>query len=369
VGTILQVPYRSQKSKTAGYSANDCGPACIVMMLACTGKDMTVDELYKHPSIAGQKGGIAIGSLQTVSKAYGVPLRYAVLKLDDLKTKIDEGRPTMVLVDYKPIVDKHLNGVPTNGLFGHFALVVGYDDESIIVHDPYWATDDGAYRHWPTAVFSKAWTGGIGSWGNNYNGKSVYPVDAIAEPIATEVITFPMDDGLKRRIRAKARFEKEPTPVITNQAEYDQAVAWLGEWGQYGEIYYVKAGDTLSSIAQGRFGLALFADGLAAYNGLASASEQLTVGQKLLIPLPGTPKPDDETGHTYNFTNQQLINAFYTVYRTRGGASTDYWKAIVSAGLEDIANNRQAKYSGQAISDLPNLPDDIKKSVSALLGI
>jgi hypothetical protein len=368
VGTTLQVPYKSQKSKTAGYSANDCGPACIAMMLACTGKDMTVDGLYKHPSIAGQKGGIAIGSLQTVSKAYGVPLKYAILKLDDLKEKIDSGHPTMVLIDYKPIADNHLNGVPTSGLFGHFALVVGYDDDSIIVHDPYWATDDGAYRHWPTAVFSKAWTGGVGSWGNNYNGKSVYPVDAIAEPVVTEKITFPMDDGLKRRIRAKARFEKEPTPVITNQTEYDQAIAWLGEWGQYGEIYYVKAGDTLGAIAQQRFGLAIFADGLAAYNGLAS-SDQIAAGQKLLIPLPPQDKPDDGTGQTYDFTNQKLINAFYTVYKARGGDADDYWQAMVSAGLESIANNRQAKYNGPAINNLPNLPADVKKSVSTLLGI
>ncbi|MBN1313555.1 MAG: C39 family peptidase [Anaerolineae bacterium] len=375
MSTTLQVPYKSQSSATAGYSANDCGPACIAMMLAATGRDVTIDSLYRHPSIAGNRGGIAIGALMTLSKAYGIPLKFERLTLDSLKEKIDSGRPVMVLADYKPIVDNHLNGVATNGLFGHFPLVVGYDDDSIIVHDSYWKTDGGAYRHWPTAVFNKAWAGGLGSWGNNYNGQSVYPVDAIAQPILTEEITFPMDEGLKRRIRAKALFEGEPLPVITNREEYDKAIDWLGVWGQYGEIYYVQAGDTLSGIAYRRFGRSSFYDALSAYNGLADPN-LLEVGQKILIPLPSLedaaiPPPDtgSSTPPSYDFTNQQLINAFYRVYRARGGATDAYWEAIVLADLEYLATARQAKYAGPAIGNLPNLPDDIKRAVATELGV
>ncbi|MBN1430947.1 MAG: C39 family peptidase [Anaerolineae bacterium] len=375
MGTTLQVPYKSQSSTTAGYSANDCGPACVAMMLAATGRDVTIDSLYNHPSIAGQKGGIAIGSLMTLSKAYGIPLQFARLSLDTLKEKIDSGCPVMVLADYKPIVDNKLNGVATNGLFGHFPLVVGYDNDAIIVHDPYWKTDAGAYRRWPTAVFHKAWLGGLGSWGNNYNGQSVFPINPIAQPIVTEEISFPIDDGLKRRIRAKALFEGEPIPRITNQDEYDQAIAWLGDWGQYGEIYYVRSGDTLGWIAQQRFGRASFSDGLAAYNGLDDPN-YLKVGQKLLIPLPlleeaVMPSPDtgSSTSQTYTFTNQQLINAFYRVYRARGGSANAYWAALVAAELEYLATDRKAKYTGRALGDLPNLPADIKRAIALELGV
>jgi LysM repeat protein len=274
-------------------------------------------------------------------------------------------------MDYKPIVDNRLNGIATNGLFGHYPLVVGYNDTSIIVHDSYWKGDDGAYRHWPTAVFNKAWAGGLGSWGNNYNGQSVFPVDPIAEREGGEVITFPMDEGLKRRIRAKARFEKEPTPVITNQDQYDKALAWLGGWGQYGEIYYVQPGDTLGDIAQKRFGQAMFAEGLAAYNGLEDIN-QIVVGQKILIPLPEK-NPDGNGGNdtpaNYAFTNQQLINVFYQVYRARGGPEDAYWAALVACGLEDIANNRSGKYTGPAIEKLPNLSDDVKNAIRTKLGV
>jgi uncharacterized protein YvpB len=371
VSTTLIVPYKSQTSKTAGYSANDCGPACIAMMLAVTGRDVTIDSLYKHPSIAGQRGGIAIPALMMLSKAYGVPAKFARLTLTTLKEKIDSGRPVMVLLDYKPVVDNRLNGIATSGLFGHFPLVVGYNDTSIIVHDPYWKGDDGAYRHWPAAVFNKAWAGGPGSWGNTYNGQSVFPVDPIAQPEGVEIITFPMDEGLKRRIRAKARFEKEKTPVITNQAEYDQAIEWLGNWGQYGEIYYIQAGDTLGDIAEKRFGQAYFAEGLAAYNGLEDIN-QIVVGQKILIPLP--PKDTNggngnDTPANYMFTNQQLINAFYQVYRARGGPEDAYWAALVACGLESIANNRSGKYTGPAIEKLPNLSDDVKKAIKTKLGV
>lgn len=343
------------------------------MMLGATGRDVTVDSLYKHPSIAGQKGGLFVASLQTLSKAYGVPLKYSSLNLDTLKERIDEGKPVMVLVDYKVIVTNKLNGIATGGVFGHFALVVGYDDESIIMHDPYWKTDAGAYRHWPTAAFNKAWAGGPGSWGNNYNGKSIYPVDPIAQRHETEEITFPMDEGLKRRIRAKAMFEKESIPRITDQEEYDRALSWLGGWGQYGEAYYVQPGDTLGGIALKRFGMASFAGGLAAYNGLEDA-DQLAVGQKILIPLPSLdPNPDDDTDsqtpENYTFTNQQVINAFYQVYRARGGDADDYWQAIVAAEIEEVANYRNAKYSGPAIEKLPNIPEDVKLALKAKLGV
>ncbi len=59
-------------------------------------------------------------------------------------------------------------------------------------------------------------------------------------------------------------------------------------------------------------------------------------------------------------SNQKMINAFYAAF---GAAS--YWEVVVRAGLANIANNRQALYTGPGIDDLP-LTDDEKDALKAV---
>jgi hypothetical protein len=361
------------------------------MMLAATGKDLTIDSLYQHPSIKGQTGYISIQSLMTLAGAYGMPVQRGNFSLDSLKQTLDAGRPVLCLVNYRPVVVAGLNGIKTQGYYGHFVVAVGYDDVSFLVHDPYHKGDGGAYKHWPNDVFTKCFRGGYdANSGNTYQGAGIYPTSPIAQPAMPAAPPYPMDEGLSRRIRAKALFEKTPQPVITNEQQYQQAVAWLGGWGQYAEPYYIQPGDTLGKIAARRYGASDFATGIAAYNGIADPNA-LVVGSKILFPLPPqgtpttTPPPQDSTTTTpakpatpaapattstyTNITNQNVINAFYQVYKQRGGDSDDYWQAMVSAGLEQVANFRQQPYRGPRISDLPNVPADIKAAVAAFLKV
>lgn len=498
--TVLQVPYKSQMAATAGYSNNDCGPACLAMMIGATGNDVTVDSLYQHPSIRGVTGLLSITTLQAVGKAYGMPLTFARLNPDTLRQKIDSGRPVFLLVDYRPIVVANLNCVPTSGWYGHFVVAVGYDTTSFVVHDPYCKGNDGAYRHWPNDVFLKCWADGHAAEGNHYTGQCLVPDNPLAPrqpplqpsfpvdegllrriqarslfdkvpvplinnqadlnnavvwlgtwgqyaqgyfvqatdslaiiaqaqlgsadyspalaaynglhdpstlPVGTKILiplvgkaqtggvqptsppeipavpprvqsTVPLDDGTDRRIRAKSIFEKIPVPTVNNQADYNNVMQWLGNWGHLAEGYFIPAGDSLTALADRRFGNPAFAAGIAAYNGLATIGG-ITVGQKILIPLPEpnstptpvTPPPGAPVTPTttYAFTNQQLINAFSRVYKTHGESPDNYWLALVKAGLEQIANNRNAKYTGPAIQSLSGLPDQYKTQIRQVLGV
>jgi hypothetical protein len=61
-----------------------------------------------------------------------------------------------------------------------------------------------------------------------------------------------------------------------------------------------------------------------------------------------------------SITNQAMINAFNQTF----GDST-YWNKITAAGLEALAQARQAAYNGPAIDDLPGLSKTEKESLAA----
>src|SRR5689334_18319249 len=104
--SILQVTYKSQIGATAGYSNNDCGPACIAMLLATMGQDVTIDSLYANPSspIRGQTGLLFIQQLISLAKSYGLNLERKNLTLQTLQQTVDSGRPVICLITYKPAV-------------------------------------------------------------------------------------------------------------------------------------------------------------------------------------------------------------------------------------------------------------------------
>ncbi len=166
--------------------------------------------------------------------------------------------------------------------------------------------------------------------------------------------------------------------MINSQDDYNNVLQWLGNWGHLAEGYSITAGDSLATSADRRFGNQAFAAGIAAYNGLNDISA-IAVGQKVLIPLPEpnttptpvTPPPGVPPAptQTYSFTNQQLINAFARVYKTHGEAPDNYWLAIVKAGLDQIANNRGAQYTGPAIQSLSGVPAQYLTEIRQVLGV
>jgi len=376
MGTKLLVPYKSQVGPNAGYSHNDCGPACVAMMLAAAGTDVTIDSMYTNGPAANllQTGLVAVQTLVQLAAAYGVTLKRhnasSGLTLDGLRQFIDEGRPALMLIDYRPIVVAGLNSITTTGYFGHFAVAVGYEGDDFLIHDPYHKQEKGGYFVWSSEVLESCWNHGYGSSGNYYARVCLVPPTRIAEP---EQPAYPVPEDVERLLRAKAIFEGVQAPHITNEEELNQARTWLGEWGQKVGEYTVKPNESLSQIAMSLYNNSDLWEGLAVFNGIAQPN-LLEVNQVIRYPiLPGM-EPEEEGEVTkpqlvYPFTNQQMINAIYHAYKPLSQNDPDmYWDVIVGLGLQWMAEDRHAAYSGPDPATLA-LPDQVKANVLKRLGI
>jgi len=365
MSTILKVKYVSQKDKaTAGYSINDCGPACVAMMAQTIGVNVTPDQIYKDAKIT-TRGPIAVYYIKVAGNLYNLNLgrhdNSSGMSLTRLKEFLDGGRPALVLVDYYPVMRAGLHESRING--GHFVVAVGYDDNYIYVHDPYWDGEGGAFRKWPIPVWNESWF----QYGTQYQRICLVPATRIAEP---QDPPFPVPLGILRRVRAKAMWEGTPTPVPQSQEDYDDMMAWLGSWGTDTTSYVIQEGDTLGQVSEHFYGGADYYMAIAAFNDLTNPNS-IEVGQKLAIPLPpGTsiPSPVDPAKpiEDHPFTNQQVINAFHAVFSKRGEAAK-FWEYATAAGLAYIADNRSARYNGPPIKSLPGVPADALAEISKLL--
>ncbi len=391
MGVKLKVPYKSQVSPTAGYSHNDCGPACLNMMFAAIGTDVTIDSMYKTGPGRGllSTGLIGTGTLIQVAKMYGLDLkRHAKdtgLTLEGARQLLDAGRPLLMLIDYRPIVKNKLNSINTSGNFGHFVVAVGYDGDDFLIHDPYQKDGLEGYFKWSTSVIESCWNHGYGASGNYYARICLVPPHRIADPTEPP---YPVPENIARLLEAKAIFEATSVPSITDERSLREAKAWLGDWGKTFEVYTVVAGDSISKIAKKLYNDYDLWNGLAVYNGMKNA-DAIEVGDKLNYPvmpgmMHGTESVDDEPEEPprpgenkalpqqtkpAHYTNRQVINAFYQVCKSLYPDDKErYWDEIVRAGIEEVAENRDAKYQGPSIKDLAGINDTLKTKVLALLG-
>jgi hypothetical protein len=297
-----------------------------------------------------------VSTVRNAGNLYGLGLQVHDQSSDgsiaSLKTWIDGGRPALALIDYGPIVKAKYHESVIQG--GHFVLVVGYDDDDVFVHDPYWNGTGGQYRQWKINVFDDSWY----TPGTQYQRMALVPAKAIAQ---SRTPAYPIPADINKRIRAKALFEGSAVPKISNEQEYKTALAWLGTWGTDTRTYSIAVGDTLGLVSTKFYGSAQYFPAIAAFNGLADVNA-VAAGQQIVIPMPTvTPAPNGGP-KVYNFTNQQVINAFHEVFAERG-LPDQFWSAVQSAGIANIADNRAARYNGPDINDLPNLSAEMKASI------
>lgn len=176
VGTkILDVPYLSQWGATANQRRGDCGPACIAMLAHyLTTHRPTVDQAAAacgQPT-AGQ-GSLYTGYPELVRGAsvYGIEMavrnsyRPPSLTYDILQAKVNQGKPSIVLLHYgvlRDLTNKLVNVTKNqdqNYARGHWCLFIGYDEQGVYIHDPdYWPprTSDGDGRYVPLDAFLAA---------------------------------------------------------------------------------------------------------------------------------------------------------------------------------------------------------------------
>ncbi len=100
-----------------------CGPAAMASVLNYEGMKVSPEEIAAEIYSKSARGTLNFDMLFYAQKKGGVARHYEG-SLADLKHRIDKGHPVIVMVDYGFFVYQK----------NHFMVVVGYDDDNVIVH-------------------------------------------------------------------------------------------------------------------------------------------------------------------------------------------------------------------------------------------
>lgn len=114
---IEKVPFYPQKDY-------QCGPAALAGVLNYWGVNVVPDDIAKDIYSGSAKGTLNVEMMIYANKKGLHSLQYRG-NWDDLKSNINQGNPLIVLVDYGFFSAYQAN---------HFMVVVGYNDEGVIVN-------------------------------------------------------------------------------------------------------------------------------------------------------------------------------------------------------------------------------------------
>jgi uncharacterized protein YvpB len=141
----LEVPWISQLDNKL---PNDCGHACVLMLLkyAGLGDDLAVGDLFS--SGVAPRGYTTAWHLVRLAEHYGLrcTVESPFSAVDYFIEQINADKPVIVLADYASLrLPRHLPSGPNQG--AHWLVVVGYDRFNYYVHDPLWLPEQigGAY--------------------------------------------------------------------------------------------------------------------------------------------------------------------------------------------------------------------------------
>jgi uncharacterized protein YvpB len=122
-----------------------------------SGAPVTVDDVSKA---TGRPAGYTSASFQELINAaarFNVSLERVSPTLENICADVDNGRPVIVIVNYKSLPLYNRSDPAYNA--GHYILIVGYEDDCVLYHDPYWKeATRGAYRSLTRADFMRAYT-------------------------------------------------------------------------------------------------------------------------------------------------------------------------------------------------------------------
>lgn len=156
----LEVEWLSQLGPTAAYAPGDCGAACLAMLINYRGAaHPTVDEVSRITRKPQGYTLLSFSDLITAAAYYKVMLEHSSETLDRMCVDIDDGKPTIALVNYRSLPAQTRYDPKYNS--GHYLLIVGYDADCLIYHDPYWPVTDaasGAFKRLTRDEFMRAYT-------------------------------------------------------------------------------------------------------------------------------------------------------------------------------------------------------------------
>jgi len=288
MGTLLNLPYKSQSDPDASISRNDCGPTCLAMLINGLGQIATTDAVFRRTGAAPDHY-ITMAQLMRVGESYNVPLEYRKgLGLGHLRGYLDAGKPLIALVHYAAFSELQ-PGVSTQSLFKgpHFVVVVGYEEDYVLVHDPLWTGErrtEGKFKKWSNAIWLQAWgrchEDRDATGQGNPDFAALISVKAVSPDAKTQI-----SPSLMRRIRAKAAYQNLPQPDLTQPASLNSYQLALGEWGKRVVSRAVQSTDTLWRLAKAYYGDGNKMSVIRYFNGLEE-TDVIQDGQVLQIPEP-----------------------------------------------------------------------------------
>lgn len=283
----LDAPYKSQLDDDADASRNDCGPACLAMLLNGLNIPTTTNAVFARTG-AGPDEFTSTTQLSQVSATYGVELTWSVgLKLGQLRAYVNMGRAPIALVHYGTWSERGLTESQFTG--PHFVVVVGYSADTVVIHDPLYSParrSEGENRSYDTNLFMEAWgRAHEDCWApGRCNPDFGALIPGPKHTIERQVV--PADT--LRRIQAWSAAQRRGTPDLRHRASLTSYLQAIGNWGRKPVAHTVREDDTLPILGVIYYGSARYGEVVALFNGL-DAGEQLRPGQVVLIPEPRNP--------------------------------------------------------------------------------
>jgi uncharacterized protein YvpB len=156
--TLLAIPYVSQRTPGATQHHNDCGAACMSMMLKAfnLAKDLTVDELYDAVNPTNADVSLTGPAIVSKMKVIGLPASWRSFSNPaSLFAVLQNGKPVIALIHYETLITRGYSQYK-NFTKGHFVIISGMDIANVFIQDP--NRDDGVtVVAVPITVFWEAW--------------------------------------------------------------------------------------------------------------------------------------------------------------------------------------------------------------------
>lgn len=289
---IPSIPYKSQYDPDANEFRNDCGPACLAMLLNAFGFNASTNVVYAKTG-AKPNNYVSVAQLMRVALSYGVSFDYfGRWTLTQLIEAVHKGKGIIALIHYGAL--SQINpGISTQNPFEgpHFVVVVGADDTHIFVNDPLWKESrrsQGFRKAWTHSQFMEAWSRNQEDGNTPCCGlvaQQSLPTAHYGSGAWAPIIDFTLDTQTISRIRAWAYFNNAPQPNLNNPATVNAYLTVMGGWGTRMARHPVGPDDDLGTLALHYYGDPLKWRVILEFNGL-TPSDTISDGDILLIPQP-----------------------------------------------------------------------------------
>lgn len=289
---IASIPYKSQYDSDANEFRNDCGPACLAMVLAGFGINASTNAVHRRAGVSGDRY-VSITQLMNAATSYGVTLEYFYAwTIPQLISTVRAGKPVIALVHYGAWSQMN-PGISTQNTFQgpHFVVVVGADDRMIYVNDPLWKEErrsQGFRKAWSHAQFYAAWSSCHLDGNRDLSGivaQQPLPTAPFGRGEPAPLAQTKLDPRTICRLRAWAYFNNAPLPTQTNPATLYAYLSAMGRWGQYRVQHAIGEGDDLGLLALRYYGDPMKYKVIEAFNGL-NPGDTIAAGDILLVPEP-----------------------------------------------------------------------------------